>query len=160
MSFKKTQFYSHTHTEETWQLLKVRNPISYLISMFFKKWLADNLKAKFANRWKASHSHNTQREKKTFGVIEDSALSCNAVSSRAPLAASKLNVNASGIGHYEVSKHIMRSKMRNQFAISDKTIIVQILKHCSQVWSKEMYLVNPDLAGCFKAVFKGLKLKL
>lgn len=101
-----------------------------------------------------------KKKKKIFGGIEDSALSCNAASSRAPLAASKLNVNASGIGHYRVSKHIMGSKMRNRFTISDKTIIVQILKHCSQVWSQEMYLVNPALAGCFKAGFKGLKLKL
>lgn len=51
----------------------------------------------------------------------------------------------------------MRSQMRNRFTISDKTIIVQVLKYYSQTWPAEMYLVDPDLTGCFKGVFKGFK---
>ena len=45
--------------------------------------------------------------KKAFRVIENSTLGCNAASFRAPLAASKLDVNASGIGHYQVTERIM-----------------------------------------------------
>lgn len=73
--------------------------------MFFNNWLADNLNIKSATRREASHIHNTQREK-AFRVIEDNTLGCNAASFTAPLAASKLNVNASGIGHYQVTERI------------------------------------------------------
>lgn len=40
-------------------------------------------------------------------MIEDRTLGCNAASFRAPGAAAKLNVNASGIVHYQVTESIM-----------------------------------------------------
>lgn len=76
--------------------------------MFFNYWLADNLNATTATRpGEKSPTVTTLNGKKAFRVTEDSTLGCNAASFRAPLAASKLNVNASGIGHYQVTECIM-----------------------------------------------------
>lgn len=48
-------------------------------------------------------------------------------------------------------------RRRSRFTIPDKTITVQVLKYYSQTWPAEMYLVDPDLTGCFTGVFKGFK---